>query len=426
MKINQLILTIIILAGTVYSRAQVVYSLEDCIKTGLEKNYSILISKNNESIARNNFTSGNAGFLPTLDLSGRSSSSNIKDGNLNTVNNAGVTLGLTIFNGFNVQTTYKKLDELKQVGELNTQLAIETLVSDIISGYYDYILKIQLLGNYKYAVSLSRERLRIDEYRYLQGSSSKLQVLQSRVYLNSDSTNFSRQTEVVRAAQIRLNELMAVENLGDNFFPNDTTIVVDTTLIYNKLLDETIARNTSMLIAAKNKTISEYDYKLVMSRSYPYLNLSSGYGYTLNTYSSESSSSTKNYGLNYGVTLGVNIFDGLNQRRSIKNSRLDIKNTELRYSLIEQGVRADLITIYNAYQNFLRLTKLEEQNLQTATENLEIAMERYKLGDLSGLDLREVQKSLLDANESLLSIKYQAKISEISLMLISGRIMEYY
>jgi len=53
-------------------------------------------------------------------------------------------------------------------------------------------------------------------------------------------------------------------------------------------------------------------------------------------------------------------------------------------------------------------------------------MERYRLGNLSGLDLREVQKSLLDANERLLSVEYQAKIAEISLLQISGNIMNYY
>ena len=41
---------------------------------------------------------------------------------------------------------------------------------------------------------------------------------------------------------------------------------------------------------------------------------------------------------------------------------------------IEQGVKADLITIYSAYSNYLRLITLEEQNLQTATENLDIAL----------------------------------------------------
>ena len=96
------------------------------------------------------------------------------------------------------------------------------------------------------------------------------------------------------------------------------------------------------------------------------------------------------------------------------------------YLEIEQGIKADLITLYNAYSNNLRLIQLEEQNLQTASENLDIALERYKLGSLAGIDLREVQKSLLDAKESLLSIQYQTKIAEISLQLISGKIMEYY
>jgi outer membrane protein TolC len=131
-------------------------------------------------------------------------------------------------------------------------------------------------------------------------------------------------------------------------------------------------------------------------------------------------------GMNYGVTVGVNIFDGMNQRRNIRNSTIDVENNKLKYNEIQQGVKADLITIYNAYTNYLRLISLEEQNLQTATENLEIAMDRYKLGSLSGLDLREVQKSLLDAKESLLTVEYQAKLAEISLMVISGRIMDYY
>ena len=116
----------------------------------------------------------------------------------------------------------------------------------------------------------------------------------------------------------------------------------------------------------------------------------------------------------------------MNQRRNIRNSSIDIKNKELKYQEIEQGVKADLITIYSAYSNYLRLIELETQNLQTASENLDIAMERYKLGNLSGIDLRDVQKSRLDARESLLSVESQAKLAEISLLLISGRIMDYF
>ena len=440
MKIKRLLslsLTVFILCGSV--KGQIVYNLKDCINTGLENNFSLLITRNSEEIAKNNFTPGNAGYLPSLDLSSRHSGTlnninqNLADGTqvetndvFNTTTNAGVNLGLTIFNGFNVQTTYKKLNELKQVGELNTQMAIENLVSDIVSAYYNYINQMQQLNNLKYALTLSRERLRIDEERYLLGSSSKLNVLQSRVYLNSDSSRLSRQCETVRATEIRLNELLAVEDLARSFVTRDSSIVVNPDFLYEKLLEETLVKNTSLLIAGTNKTISEYDYKLIASRSYPYLNLSTGYNYYYYTYSSSTTKNQLTSGMNYGLTMGLNIFDGWNQRRSLRNSSIDVANKELKYQEVEQSVRADLITIYSAYSSYLKLVALEEQNLSTATENLSIALERYRLGNLSGIELREVQLSLLEARESLVSVKYQAKLAEISLLLISGRIMEYY
>ena len=439
MKIRFLCLSLATLFITCPGKAQKVYNLTDCIGIGLERNYSILVARNSETISNNNYTLGNAGYLPSVDLTSRYSGTvnnttqNLTDGSQsvskgvnNTTANAAVTLGWTIFNGFNVQTTYKRLNEQKALGSYNTQLSAEYLIADIVSGYYNYIQQVEMLSNMQYAVALSTERLRIDEERYLLGSNSKLQVLQSQVYLNADSSRLSKQFEVVRSTQIRLNELMAVEDLGASFITRDTSIIVNQQLLYEKLLDETLSGNTSLIIASKNKIVSEYDYKLVVSRSYPYLNLSTGYSYNLNTYSTGTNKNQITNGMNYGLTMGVTLFDGFNQRRSINNSFIELQNKELRYLEIEQGIKADLITLYSAYSNNLRLIRMEEQNLQTATENLDIALERYKLGSLSGIELREVQKSLLDAKERLLSVEYQAKLAEISLQLISGKIMAYY
>lgn len=420
-------------------QGQSVYGLKDCISTGLERNFSILVAKNDETISKNNYSLGNAGFLPTVDLSGRNNGSlnnsklnftdgtnSISSGVVSTSTTGSVAVGMTIFSGFSAVTSYKKLGELNQVGQLNTQLTVENLIADIVSGYYNYILQIQLMNNLKYALILSRERLRIDGDRYVLGSGSKLEVLQSRVYVNSDSSNLSRQNEVIRSAQIRLNQMMAVENLSNEFSSKDTSININPGLLYEKLLDETLTNNTSLRIASRNKTISDYDYKLVVSRSYPYLNFTGGYNYNLSTYTQNTTKNQVTNGLNYGLTLGVNLYDGSNKRREIRNSSINRDTKDLRYREVEQGVRADLLTIYSAYSNNLRLISLEEQNFQTAKENLEIALERYKLGSLSGIDLREVQKSLLDARERLISAHYQTKLAEVSLQLISGKIMEYY
>lgn len=439
MKMRFLSLSFILLTFFIPVESQVFYGLQECIETGLKNNFSILIARNNETIAKNNYTPGNAGYLPSLDLTGRyggtlnnttqnrsDSTRTISNGVHNTTTSVGLGLGWTIFEGFNVRTTYQKLNELKQLGALNTQLTMEDLVADLISGYYNYILQVQLFNNMKYAVALSRERLRIDEERYLLGSSSKLEVLQSRVYLNADSSMLSKQFEVVRATQIRLNQLMAVDDMAREFLTRDTVIDLRQQLLYEKLFDETLAKNTSLAIAQKNRDISEKDYRLVVSRSYPYLDLSTGYSYNYNTYSTGTNTSQITNGMNYGLTFGLNIFDGFNQRRTIRNASIDIENRELRFREIEQGVKADLLTIYSGYTNNQRLITLEDQNLLTATENLDIALERYRLGNLSGIDLREVQKSLLDASQRLISVEYQAKLAEVSLMLISGNIMEYY
>jgi outer membrane protein TolC len=438
MRNKKAFLLIVFILPGVLTLAQEYYDLNRCITAGLERNFSILIARNEQEIAKNNYSPGNAGFLPTLDVSGRyggtlnntrqeyfSGKDTSMTGIHNTSSTAGVSLGWTIFRGFNAQTSYKRLNELKQIGELNTQMSVENFVAEITSEYYFYIQQIQLYRNLAYAVSLSRERVRIDEERYLLGASSKLQLLQSQVYLNTDSSRYAKQKEVLRAAQIRINTLMAAENPGDQFIPKDTVIVLNTGLVYDSLFAATEGANTSLLIARKNKILSEYDYKMIASQTYPYLDLTSAYNYNYNKYESGSFRNQQTDGLSYGLTLGVNLFDGFNQRRQKANARIAIDNQGYQYQQVEQQVKADLITIYYSYENNLLLLKLEQQNLKTAEENLDIALERYKLGSLSGLELREVQQSLLEAEERLLSVQYQVKLAEISLMQISGKVMEY-
>ena len=61
----------------------------------------------------------------------------------------------------------------------------------------------------------------------------------------------------------------------------------------------------------------------------------------------------------------------------------------------------------------------------TRTERVASASLDAVYFDTPGLDLREVQQSLLDAEERLLSVQYQTKLAELSLQQISGNIMSY-
>lgn len=433
-----LIFSILVVFGAHELAAQQYRSLQDVIAIALDNNYSIQMTRNRQQIAENNFSLGNAGYLPSLDLRGQYSGTRNTtdrtdfDGNQttlrnihNTVASTSLNLGWTVFDGFRVQINYDKLATLKEMGELNTQRAIESLVANITAEYYNLVQQKQLLNNLKFAVELSRERVRIDEERFLLGSGSKLQLLQAEVFLNADSSRMGRQEEVVRASRVRLNELMAMENLRYNLRLSDTIIPLNDIMIYETLEAAALRNNTALRASAKNQQISAYDKRLVASQAYPWVSLNTGYGYNYSTFQAGTFSDQQAYGMNYSVTLGFNVFDGFNRRRQISNATIEIENARLAYEETEKAVMSDLITIYNEYLNNFRLLDLEEQNLDVAYETLDIAMERYRLGALSGIELREVQKNLLEAEERLLSIQYRTKLAEISLLQIAGRVLEY-
>lgn len=415
-----------------------VYTLKSCLERGLENNYSLRIVRNEEQVSKNNATLGNAGYLPTLSLSAgykgtvddtettlRATGEKTKEtGVFDQTWDAGIDLNWTLFDGFNITANHQKLKELERQGATNTRIAIEDLIAGIVAEYYNYIQQQIRLKNFRYAVQLSKERLRIVEARYHIGNFSRLDYQQAKVDFNADSAQYMKQQEALHTSRIQLNELLANENVDEHFIIRDTIIDVNGTLDIEELWDATLQVNANLLKAEQNNTLARLDYKKVCSRDYPYLKLNAGYGYTLNKYDIAANSRRSNLGANFGVTVGFNLFDG-NRSRERKNARIAIQNARLEKEQLEQALRADLSNLWQAYRNNLQILHLERQNLIAARDNHEIAMERYMLGDLSGIEMREAQKSLLDAEERILAAEYDTKLCEISLLQISGKVTKY-
>ena len=421
-----------------YAQPAPTYTLKSCLEQGLLNNYSLRIVRNEEQVSKNNATLGNAGYLPTLGLSAgykgtkdntatkaRATGASTKaNGVFDHTLDAGINLNWTIFDGFNITANYQRLKELERQGETNTRIAIEDLIANIAAEYYNYVQQKIRLKNFRYAVSLSKERLRIVEERYHIGNFSRLDYQQAKVDFNADSAQYMKQQELLHTSRIQLNELMANKDVDQPFIIQDSLINVTASLNFEELWNATLTINASLLRAEQNNTLARLDYKKVCSRDYPYVKMNGGYGYTLNKYDISANSRRSNLGLNFGVTVGFNLFDG-NRRHERKNARIAVQNARLEREQLEQALRADLSNLWQAYQNNLQMLNLERQNLVAAKENHEIAMERYMLGNLSGIEMREAQKSLLDAEERILSAEYDTKLCEISLLQISGKVARY-
>lgn len=409
---KKLLFSIIILCSVSVANAQqserLVYTLQDCIQRGLENNLGLQMVRNDEQVAHNNATLANAGALPTLDASAGYRNSNIGENDFKFSANG--TLNWTLFDGFKIQANYRQLRLLEQRGEIDTRIAVENLVADIASEYYNYLQQIIRRAHYRYALRLSTERLRIAELNYQTGRFSGLDYHLAKVDFNSDSAQYVKQQQTVRASLVRLNTLMSNPNIEQRIGVPDSTIVIRDDLVLETLWQQTLNANASILRASHNTLIAENDYKKVLSRNYPYLKLNS--------------SIDDKADISGGLSMGINIFDG-NRRRERRNAQIAIENSKLQRQQVEIQLHANLTTFWQAYNNNLQLLTLQQQNLEIAESNLEIAMERYKLGNLSGFDMRQVQKSLLDAEERVLQVQYDAKLCEISLLQISGGI-DYY
>lgn len=433
-------ITIALMGAATAASAQPVptYTLKSCLEQGLLNNYSLRITRNNQQVSSNNATKANAGYLPTIDLSAgyrgtlddtgtklRATGETIKEsGVLDQTLDAGVVLNWTIFDGFGITATYQRLRELERQGETNTRIAVEDLIANIAAEYYNYVQHAIRLKNFRYAVSLSKERLRIVEERYNIGSFSRLDYQQAKVDFNADSAQYMKQQELLHTSRIRLNELMANEDVDQAFTVRDSLISVSAVLSFGELWDATLKANASLLKADQNNAMARLDYRKVCARDFPYVRMSGGYGYTYNKYGATAASSRSNLGLTFGVTVGFRLFDG-NRRRERRNAQIAVQNAQLERGQLEQALRADLSNLWQAYQNNLQMLSLERQNLIAARQNHEIAMERYMLGNLSGIEMREAQKSLLDAEERILSAEYDTKLCEISLLQISGKVGAY-
>ena len=271
MKRNILLIIVALCVANSYAQQAATYTLKSCLEKGLDNNYSLKIVRNDEQVTHNNATLANAGYLPTLDLSA-GYSGNIdntestlratgetteENGVFNQTLDARLSLNWTIFDGFNIQANYQRLKELERQGETNTRIAVEDLIANLAAEYYNFIQQTIRLKNFRYAVSLSKERLRIVEERYNIGNFSRLDYQQAKVDFNADSAQYMKQQELLHTSRIQLNELMANENVDQPIHTQDSLIDVNATLEFEELWNATMQTNANLGMRTMNEALGQ-------------------------------------------------------------------------------------------------------------------------------------------------------------------------
>ena len=425
------LLLIITTVSTTVSKAQEVLTLEQAIRIALENNYTVRISKNETVISTSNVSLANAGILPnaSADLTNTHSIQNTSqtqsDGSVreldkakNSSLNYGVSLNWTIFDGFGMFANYDRIKELEKLGETNMKATILSTVSDVVNRYY-YLIRLQKEAEARDSVvTISRQRLNTAINRYTIGKAAKLEVLNATVDLNTDTTDLLRQKDLVFSNKIALNELLA-RDVNTSFEIRDS-ITIDRDLNYPDLLERASKENPVIQTAFINERIARLNLKQVKSLRYPTIGINSGYNFSNSHSELGFARDSKGQGFNYGLTASLNLFNGFLQKRNEKNANIQIDNAQLDYSRLKQNIISQLSTAYQTYRTNLTLVKLENDNQNVAKQNLQITLDKYRLGSVTPVEFREAQRNFLEASVRFTDSQYQAKQAEIALKELAG------
>lgn len=423
---------IILLIGfPMWSQIQPILTLEEAISLTLENNFDIRIAKNELRIDETNVTLGNAGMLPQVtgtvinnntilnQTQTQASGNEIEiDGAQNININYGVGVEWTIFDGFRMFARHNQLKELQNLGATELKVSILSKVSTIYQTYYTLATQQQQMKMIDSIISVSEFRLNTAKNRLTIGKASKLEVLNAEVDLNADLSAKIQLKEQYEIAKVMLNEHL-VRPLDTDFRVSDE-ILIDNSLLLPELLSEAEKQNPQLQIQYINKKIQEYELKQVKANRFPTVGLVGGYNLirSQTPFGFVTESTGRNFV--YGFTATLNIFDGFNQNRNEKVAKIQLENTQLQIERQAQIVQSQLATLYQSYLSNLSLLELERKNEGIAKQNLEITLEKFKIGSVAPIEFRTAQENYGNAVIRLTSAELQTKQSEISLRELAG------
>jgi outer membrane protein len=422
-----------------YLFAQKILTVEEAIATVLKNNYDIELLRNDSASYALDKSYAKAAFMPRINsttgfvLNNNDQLQKFTDGTkrerkaIRSNNLAGsVQLNWTLFNGHKMVTTREKLNEFVKLGDLAIKNQMIASVASLLVNYYNIVHQKQQLKAVEEQMSINEERVKLSEKKLSVGLGAKPELLQAKVDLNAQKSARLKQQTLIAQLKEQLNLIMNIPSAVG--YEVSDSIVINNRLLLQDLISSLESTSPTLLLTKKNIDISQLVMKERKADRYPIVSFNSNYNYSKTDNQAVVNPFTplysRNNGFNYGLGVTIPILNGLNTKRLIQQSQLEISFLKLSYQSQQATLNTNITKAFKEYTMQQQALLLEEDNILLAKENVFISLERYRLGVSTYLELRETQKSLEDAYTRLLAARYNTKLAEIELLRLNGNLMQ--
>ncbi len=426
------------------------FSLEECIEYALNNSYDIqnaqldvqigkrqvketvgigLPQVNGEVSYMNNFAIQTV-FLPAVFFD-----SNAEPGapptpvrfGVQHTGSAGINISQILFDGsylvgLQAANTYQDLSRRSK------EATEEEIASNVMKAYY--------------GVLIAKERLDL-----MQSNFNRLDTLLYETNAMQEN-GFAEQIDVDR---IKLNYNMIVAEMGNTkrmLALNYALLkfqmgmgVNQTLLIEGTLNDLTLDPYNVQMLEDSLQYSSRKDYRVVQTQleiekldlknnivaNYPKLNASVGIGYnagtnTLNEFTNFSDN-WFNYG-NFGVTLSVPIFSGMQRHNRIQIAKLNVQKAENDIDAFENMILQQIEQAKTEYNNALNTLEATKENVELAERIYNVTKQKNQAGVGSNFEVVEADSDFKEAETNYYASFYDVLVSKVDLEKALG-ILEY-
>ncbi|HEY0740681.1 MAG TPA: TolC family protein [Chryseosolibacter sp.] len=414
-------------------------TLERAIMLALEKNYDIKVAENTTTVTETDKDYAWGAYLPQINANAATlrtlneqdlrfaDASRNNAGNTELVNkSANIQLVWTLFDGTRMFAIRERIGALDKQSELALKDQMVNTIASVISNYYDIVRQKQSLMAIQEQMSVSEERVKLAERKLQVGTGIKPELLQARVDYNAQRTQVVQQESTIQQLKQQLNVLTGLQ-LPANYEVADT-ILIDLNLDAQSLLTNAENTNFGLMAARENINIAQLSVWENKANYLPFLNFNAAYTYNendnrilLNPFGTIYSLSN---GFNYGFSVTLPILNGFSTRRLTQQAKINVNRQSLLYDQAKATVNVGLNNAYINYENAKKILVIEEETIGLAKENVFIALEGFKRGVTTFIELRTAQQSLADAYNRLISARYNTKLAETELLRLSGGLLK--
>ena len=417
--------------------SQQLMSLEDALSLTLKENISVKIKTNELDQIKNYEKVGVLGTLPRIIVNGSASGNKgtsslefatddfptLEDAESESKSISGnVGINYNLFNGLGSIYTYQKLKKQTDLKSTELSIQIEQVLLKTAKEYFDIAYLQENYNIIKELLDISKERYNRIKVQNEFGNASKLDLLSAEIDLNNDSINLMNIEFELQIAKNQLNQTLNRDLAYDFLVENKVEINRD--LNYSDLNQETQKNNNNVLLGQYMLDISKKDKKINAVSILPRIEISAQYGYNQTESNTSIILDQTSIGLTGFLNFSWDIFDGLAKNKITQNTKIQIESNKLELQSIKQEIQKEFNASYKQYENSINLIDIEKRNQSTSEKFFERAKEQFYQGQLSRNDFRLAQIDLSASKNRLNQTLYNAKIAELNLYRLSGKIIQ--